>query len=86
MVGGKGLTRVTLVDLRALTRTLATWLAAITTLVFAFSRFLPSGHSGSAVFRGSCWCFMWDTLEAQFHIEMLDRLSNAALFVLRRDD
>jgi len=37
---------VTLVDLRALTKTLATWLAAATSLLFAFSRFLPSERPG----------------------------------------
>src|SRR6266478_276982 len=34
---------MTLAELRALTKTLAKWLGATTSLVFAFSRFLPSG-------------------------------------------
>jgi len=34
---------VTLAELRAHTKTLATWLAAVTSLVFVLSRFLPSG-------------------------------------------
>jgi hypothetical protein len=37
---------MTLAELRALTKTLAKWLAATTSLVFAFSRFLPFGRPG----------------------------------------
>jgi hypothetical protein len=37
---------MTLAELRAPTKTLAKWLAATTSLVFAFSRFLPSGSPG----------------------------------------
>ena len=38
---------MTLAELRAPTKTLAKWLAATTSLVFAFSRFLPTGHPGA---------------------------------------
>jgi len=37
---------MTLAELRAPTKTLAKWLAATTSLVFAFSRFLPFGRPG----------------------------------------
>jgi hypothetical protein len=37
---------MTLAQIRALTKTLATWLAATTSLLFAVSRFLPSGRPG----------------------------------------
>ncbi len=37
---------MTLAELRTVTETLAKWLAATTTLVFAFSRFLPTGQPG----------------------------------------
>jgi hypothetical protein len=35
---------MTLAQVRALTKTLATWVAAITSLIFTFSRFLPTGR------------------------------------------
>ena len=37
---------MTLAELRALTKTLANWLAATSSFVLAFSRFLPTGHPG----------------------------------------
>src|SRR5437870_1554250 len=37
---------MTLAELRAITNTLANWLAAATTLLFALSRFLPMGRPG----------------------------------------
>jgi len=56
---------VTLVDLRALTKTLATWLAAATSLVFAFSRFLPSGRLGGYSFVDDSWIQMLHTAFAE---------------------
>lgn len=40
---------MTLAELRALTKTLAKWLAATTSLVFAFSRFLPQYKSSDRI-------------------------------------
>jgi hypothetical protein len=56
---------VTLVDLRALTKTLATWLASATSLVFAFSRFLPSGRLRGYSFVDDSWIQMLHTAFAE---------------------
>src|SRR2546429_4999075 len=52
---------MTLAELRALTKTLAKWLAAATSLVFAFSRFLPSGRPGGYSFVDDSWIQMLHT-------------------------
>jgi hypothetical protein len=49
---------MTLAELRALTKTLAKWLAASTSLVFAFSRFLPSGRPGGYGIVEDAWTQM----------------------------
>jgi hypothetical protein len=49
---------VTFVELRALTKTLAKWLAAVTSLLFAFSRFLPSGRQGGYNIVDDTWIQM----------------------------
>jgi hypothetical protein len=49
---------MTLAEARALTNTLAKWLAAATSLVFAFSRFLPSGHAGGYSLVDDSWIQM----------------------------
>jgi hypothetical protein len=49
---------MTLAELRALTNTLAKWLAATTTLVFAISRFLPSGRPGGPNIVDDAWIQM----------------------------
>ncbi len=56
---------MTLVDLRALTKTLATWLAATTSLVFAFSGFLPSGRPGGYSLVDDSWVQMLHTAFAE---------------------
>ena len=57
---------VTFAELRALTKTLAKWLAAATSLLFAFSRFLPSGRGG-ANFLDDSWIQM-------LHLAFAERL------------
>src|SRR6266487_2843639 len=49
---------MTLAELRALTNTLAKWLAATTSLIFAFSRFLPSGRPGGYDIVEDAWTQM----------------------------
>jgi len=49
---------MTLAEARALTNSLAKWLAAITSLLFAFSRFLPSGRPSSYGFIETAWIQM----------------------------
>src|ERR1043166_4878580 len=49
---------MTLAELGALTKTLAKWLAAITSLAFAFSRFLPTGRPGGYSFVDDSWMQM----------------------------
>src|SRR6266404_8310644 len=49
---------MTLAKARALTNSLAKWLAATTSLVFAFSRFLPSGHAGGYSIVDDSWIQM----------------------------
>src|SRR5205085_9894446 len=46
---------VTFAELRALTKTLVKWLAAATSLLFAFSRFLPSGRPGGDNIVDDAW-------------------------------
>jgi hypothetical protein len=52
---------MTSAELRAPTKTLAKWLAATTSLVFAFSRFLPSGRPGSYNIADDSWIQMLHT-------------------------
>ncbi len=49
---------MTLAQVRALTKTLATWLAATTSLLFAVSRFLPSGRPGGYNGADDAWIQM----------------------------
>ena len=49
---------VTFAELRALTKALTKWLAAATSLLFAFSRFLPSGHPGADNTVDDAWIQM----------------------------
>src|SRR4029077_7344267 len=49
---------MTLAELRAFTKTLATWLAATTSLLFALSRFLPSGQPGGYGDADDSWIQM----------------------------
>ena len=49
---------MTSAEARALTNSLAKWLAAITSLLFAFSRFLPSGRPSSYGFIETAWIQM----------------------------
>ena len=49
---------MTLAEARALTNSLAKWLAAITSLLFAFSRFLPSLRPSSYGFIETAWIQM----------------------------
>ena len=49
---------MTLPEARAITNSLAKWLAAITSLLFAFSRFLPSGRPSSYGFIETAWIQM----------------------------
>src|SRR5215470_17681741 len=49
---------MTLPEARALTNSLAKWLAAITSLLFAFSRFLPSERASSYSFIETAWIQM----------------------------
>ena len=49
---------MTLAQVRALTKTLATWLAATTSLLFAVSRFLPSGRPGGYSIVEDAWIQM----------------------------
>jgi hypothetical protein len=58
---------MTSAEARALTNTLARWLAAITSLLFAFSRFLPSGRPGSYGFIETAWIQM-------LHFAFVERL------------
>jgi hypothetical protein len=62
---------MTLAELRAFTKTLAKWLAATTSLVFAFSRFLPSGRPGGYNIVDDSWIQMLHTafVERLFTIE-----------------
>src|SRR6266446_8928629 len=46
---------MTLAQVRALTKTLATWLAATTSLLFAVSRFLPTGRLGGYNIVDDAW-------------------------------
>jgi hypothetical protein len=46
---------MTLAELRTLTKTLAKWLAATTSLLFAFSRFLPTGRLGGYNIVDDAW-------------------------------
>src|SRR6266478_1937701 len=56
---------MTLAQVRALTKTLATWLAAITSLVFAFCQFLPRGHPGPYGIVEDAWIQMLHTAFAE---------------------
>src|SRR5438034_3615644 len=49
---------MTLAELRAVIKTLAKWLAASTSLLFAFSRFLPSGQRGDYNIVDDSWIQM----------------------------
>jgi hypothetical protein len=49
---------MTLAQVRALTKTLATWLAATTSLLFAVSRFLPSSGPGGYSIIEDAWIQM----------------------------
>jgi hypothetical protein len=49
---------MTLAQVRALTNTLATWLAATTSLLFAVCRFLPSGRPGGYSIVEDAWIQM----------------------------
>jgi len=49
---------MTLAELRAVIKTLAKWLAASTSLLFAFSRFLPSGQRGDYNIVDRSWIQM----------------------------
>jgi hypothetical protein len=49
---------VTFAQLRAYTKTLAMWLAAVTSLLFALSRFLPSGRAGGYNVVDDSWIQM----------------------------
>lgn len=49
---------MTFTQLRAYTKTLATWLAAVTSLVFVLSRFLPSGRPGAYGIIEDSWIKM----------------------------
>src|SRR6266480_7699279 len=49
---------MTLAELRAVIETLAKWLAAATSLLFAFSRFLPSGQPGGYNIVDDAWIQM----------------------------
>jgi hypothetical protein len=57
---------VTFAELRTLTKTLAKWLAAATSLLFAFSRFLPSGRGGNN--------FVDDSWIQMLHMAFAERL------------
>lgn len=52
-------------EARALTNSLATWLAATTSLLFTFSRFLPSGRQGAWGFIEDLWIQMLHTAFAE---------------------
>src|SRR2546430_14582893 len=56
---------MTLAELRAITKALAKWLAAITSLVFAFARFLPSGRPGAYGIIEDSWIQMLHTAFAE---------------------
>jgi len=56
---------VTFTQLRAHTKTLATWLAAVTSLVFVLSRFLPSGRQGAYGIIEDFWIQMLHTAFAK---------------------
>jgi hypothetical protein len=56
---------MTFAELRALTKTLAKWLVASTSLVFAFSRFLPSGRPGGYGTLDDAWIQMLHTAFAE---------------------
>jgi hypothetical protein len=56
---------MTLAELRALTRTLAEWLAAITSVVFVFFRFLPCGRPGAYGVVEDSWIQMLHTAFAE---------------------
>lgn len=56
---------MTLAELRALTKTLATWLAATTSFVFVFSRFLPCGRPGAYGIIEDSWIQMLHTAFAE---------------------
>ena len=58
---------MTLAQVRALTKTLATWLAATTSLLFAVSRFLPSGRPGGYSIVEDGWMQM-------LHMAFVERL------------
>src|SRR5690348_1365051 len=58
---------MTLAELRALTKTLAKWLAATTSLLFVFSRFLPSGGLGRYEIVDDSWIQM-------LHFAFVERL------------
>jgi hypothetical protein len=58
---------MTIAKLRALTKTLATWLAAATSLLFAFSRFQPSGRPGADNVVDDSWIQM-------LHLAFAERL------------
>jgi len=57
--------RMTLAQLRALTKSLATWLAAITTLLFAVCRFMPSFRPGGYSIYEDAWIQMLHTAFAE---------------------
>ena len=66
--GRKRLTNyMTFADLGALAKTLAKWLAATTSLIFAFSRFLPSGRPGGYNIVDDAWIQM-------LHMAFVERL------------
>ncbi len=58
---------MTLAELRTVTETLAKWLAATTTLVFAFSRFLPTGQPGG-------WNIVDDSWIQMLYMAFVERL------------
>src|SRR6266567_8627699 len=58
---------MTLAELRAVIKTLAKWLAASTSLLFAFSRFLPSGGLGRYEIVDDSWIQM-------LHFAFVERL------------
>src|SRR5436190_1212862 len=58
---------MTLAELRALTKTLTKWLAATTSLLFVFSRFLPSGGLGRYEIVDDSWIQM-------LHFAFVERL------------
>ena len=58
---------MTFAEIRALTKTVATWLAAATSLVFALSRFQPSASPGGYNVVDDAWIQM-------LHMAFVERL------------